>query len=176
MSFEIPYKTLTPILGEEAPYNPSEETTPKFMNGKFNELLENDKALENQINVLISNQNGVKLYTSLVQINSTFGITTSITDVYTAMPDNSIAMFIVGGTTSIYPAQFGQCVIHKSTTNRDSIEFTDATTGKKYIGTCHVNYSGGFSGWDQIVTSSMLSSLQTRVSDLETQLINSQNI
>ena len=52
MSFEIPYKTLTPILGEEAPYNPSEETTPKFMNGKFNELLANDKALENQINVL----------------------------------------------------------------------------------------------------------------------------
>lgn len=52
MSFEIPYKTLTPILGKEAPYNPSEETTPKFMNGKFNELLENDKALENQINVL----------------------------------------------------------------------------------------------------------------------------
>lgn len=52
MSFEIPYKTLTPILGTSATYNPSEETTPMFMNGKFNELLENDKALENQINVL----------------------------------------------------------------------------------------------------------------------------
>lgn len=53
MSFEIPYKTLTAILGDKAPYNPSEETTPMFMNGKFNELLENDKSLENQINVLV---------------------------------------------------------------------------------------------------------------------------
>lgn len=52
MSFELPYKTLTPILGEKATYDPKEETTPEFMNGKFEELLENDKSLKNQINVL----------------------------------------------------------------------------------------------------------------------------
>ena len=56
MSFEIPYKTLTPILGDAATYNPTIETTPKFINDKFNELLENDKALENQINVLTEKQ------------------------------------------------------------------------------------------------------------------------
>lgn len=176
MSFEIPYKTLTAILGEDAPYNPSEETTPKFMNGKFNELLENDKAIENQINVLNGNQNGVKFYTSLSQIDSSFTIATSITDVYTAMKDNSIAIYLVGGSNTVYPAQFGQCIIHKSTTNRDSIDFTDATTGNRYIGVCHVNYSGGFSGWEQIVTASMLTNLETRITDLESQLVSTQSL
>lgn len=176
MSFELPYETLTPILGDTASYDPKTETTPDFMNKKFKELLENDKASAEQINVLSGNQNGLKFYTSLTQINSSFTISTSITDIYLSMKDNSIAMFLIGGTNTVYPAQFGQCIIYKSTTNRDSIEFTDATTGKKYIGTCHVNYTGGFSGWDQIVTASMLSTIDARLTDLETQLISTQNI
>ena len=48
----LPYTTLTPILGDEAPYDPNTETTPEFMNGKFKELLENDTAIAQQINVL----------------------------------------------------------------------------------------------------------------------------
>ena len=49
---DLPHETLTLILGEEATYDPTTETTPKFMNGKFGELLENDKKLKEQINVL----------------------------------------------------------------------------------------------------------------------------
>lgn len=52
MAFELPYKTLTPILGEQATYDPTAETTPDFMNGKFNELLKNDTEIAKQINVL----------------------------------------------------------------------------------------------------------------------------
>lgn len=143
------------------------------LEGSLAEQIANNNA---QINVLSGNQNGLKFYTSLTQINSSFTISTSITDIYLSMKDNSIAMFLIGGTNTVYPAQFGQCIIYKSTTNRDSIEFTDATTGKKYIGTCHVNYTGGFSGWDQIVTASMLSTIDARLTDLETQLISTQNI
>ena len=53
----LPYETLTPILGEAATeYIPESETTPEFMNGKFAELLENDKNLDNKINVLNNNR------------------------------------------------------------------------------------------------------------------------
>lgn len=52
MAFELPYKTLTPILGEQATYDPTAETTPDFMNGKFNELLKNDTEIAKQINDL----------------------------------------------------------------------------------------------------------------------------
>ena len=55
MSFELPYETLTPILGDTASYDPKTETTPDFMNKKFKELLENDKASAEQINVLNEN-------------------------------------------------------------------------------------------------------------------------
>lgn len=48
----LPYETLTPILGDKATYDPTTETTPDFMNGKFGELLQNDKLLKDQINVL----------------------------------------------------------------------------------------------------------------------------
>lgn len=49
----LPYNTLTPILGEEATdHTPESETTPEFMNSKFNELLENDKTVANQVDLL----------------------------------------------------------------------------------------------------------------------------
>ena len=49
----LPYEQLTQILGIEASdYPPEHETTPEFMNQKFNELLVNDKELLKQINVL----------------------------------------------------------------------------------------------------------------------------
>ena len=50
MSFELPHSTLTPILGNDAPYDPKTETTPDFMNAKFEELKENDEAIARQIN------------------------------------------------------------------------------------------------------------------------------
>lgn len=51
----LPYEKLTQILGIEATdYPPEHETTPEFMNKKFNELLVNDKELLKQINVLES--------------------------------------------------------------------------------------------------------------------------
>lgn len=50
---DLPYENLTLIKGKDATeYEPNHETTPEFMNGKFSELLENDKAIKNQINVL----------------------------------------------------------------------------------------------------------------------------
>ena len=49
----LPYETLTEIKGENATeWSPEYETTPEFMNGKYNELLANDKALKQQINDL----------------------------------------------------------------------------------------------------------------------------
>lgn len=48
----LPHETLTQILGSNAPYDPTTETTPQFMNDKFAELLENDQAIKQQINVL----------------------------------------------------------------------------------------------------------------------------
>ena len=50
----LPYEKLTQILGMEATdYPPEHETTPEFMNKKFNELLVNDKELLKQINVFL---------------------------------------------------------------------------------------------------------------------------
>lgn len=47
----LPYEKLTQILGDLATeHTPESETTPEFMNGKFDELLVNDKYLYNQIN------------------------------------------------------------------------------------------------------------------------------
>lgn len=106
--------------------------------------------LVSQVSTLISSINGLKFYTSISQINSAYTITTSIVDVYTTMSGNSIAMYLVGGTTSVYPAQFGQCIIFKSASNRDMVLFTDSTTGKVYKGTCHVSFTSGFSGWTEI--------------------------
>lgn len=49
----LPYKVLTEIKGNKTTdYAPEYETTPEFMNGKFNELLKNDIELDKQINVL----------------------------------------------------------------------------------------------------------------------------
>ena len=54
----LPYEQLTQILGIEASdYPPEHETTPEFMNQKFNELLVNDKELLKQINDLIEKHN-----------------------------------------------------------------------------------------------------------------------
>lgn len=53
----LPYSKLTPILGDKATdHTPESETTPDFMNGKFTELLENDKSLDERINDLSTNK------------------------------------------------------------------------------------------------------------------------
>lgn len=60
----LPYDVLTPILGgSSTEYEPEYETSCDFMNGKFNELLENDKYLNNQINVLYNASYGSTLKT-----------------------------------------------------------------------------------------------------------------
>ena len=104
-------------------------------------------------------QNGMKLYTELTQISAGFTKDTSIVDVYTAMQNNSIAMYLIAGANTVYPFAYGQVLIYKSIQNRDSIEALDATTNKKYIGTCHSNYEGGFSGWLQIATTDITDTL-----------------
>lgn len=63
----LPYEQLTQILGIEASdYPPEHETTPEFMNQKFNELLVNDKELLKQINDCSKN----KVLTTLAEVNN----------------------------------------------------------------------------------------------------------
>lgn len=53
----LPFEKLTQIMGEQATdHTPESETTPEFMNGKFEELRQNDVYLNNQINVLNDNR------------------------------------------------------------------------------------------------------------------------
>lgn len=169
MAFNLPHSTLTPILGNDAPYEPKTETTPTFMNGKFSECLENDVALaqeinnmnngdksgslQQQINILNGKVNVNKIYTSFTQINGSGAVTTPIATLFGWMESNSIAMLEVSApNTNVYPAKYGICIIHKSNANRNSIEFVDAMTGNKYVGACHSNFASGFSGW-KLVTS-----------------------
>lgn len=66
----LPYEKLTQILGDLATeHTPESETTPEFMNGKFDELLVNDKYLYNQINVL-NYQELPSTITALSDLNS----------------------------------------------------------------------------------------------------------
>ena len=109
-------------------------------------------SLANLIKKLNDLNNGVKFYTELSQIDSTFNISTDISTVFDAMQDNSIAMYQIGGSNTIYPATYGQCVITKSTSVRNSVEFTD-TNGKHYKGAFHqttFSQNNGFSGWELI--------------------------
>ena len=109
-------------------------------------------SLANLIKKLNDLNNGVKFYTELSQIDSTFNISTDISTVFDAMQDNSIAMYQIGGSNTIYPATYGQCVITKNTSTKNSVEFTDAN-GKHYKGAFHpttFSQNNGFSGWELI--------------------------
>ena len=106
-------------------------------------------SLANLIKKLNDLNNGVKFYTELSQIDSTFNISTDISTVFDAMQDNSIAMYQIGGSNTNYPATYGQCVITKNTSVRNSAEFAD-TNGKHYKGAFHpttFSQNNGFSGW-----------------------------
>ena len=133
---------------------------------------------ENQINVLNNLNSSLKIYTSLTQINSSFDLSTPIKDIYTAMPSNSILMYEVGNnsTTTIYPNGFGVCEIKKTNTNRDSITFHDSSTNTMYAGSCHTNFTGIFSGWVKLSTATEIAALETRITDLETQLVSTQSL
>lgn len=74
----LPYNTLTPFLGDNAiEYIPEYETTLEFMNGKFAELLMNDKDLDNKINVLSLKETKI-LYVDKEQgLDTNNGLTTS---------------------------------------------------------------------------------------------------
>lgn len=109
-------------------------------------------SLANLIKKLNDLNNGVKFYTELSQIDSTFNVSTDISTVFNAMQNNSIAMYQVGVSNTIYPAAYGQCVITKNTSARNSAEFTD-TNGKHYKGVFHpttFSQNNGFSGWELI--------------------------
>lgn len=128
--------------------------------------------LKNQVNALSSQLSNINIYTSLTQINSSFTINTPIADIYNALPSPSILIYAVSGNSTVYPASYGECMIRKSASNRDSMEFTDTLSNRKYIGTCHTSIADVFSGWDELVKASSLSALEARIADLETQIIN----
>ena len=65
MAFNLPHSSLTPILGNDAPYDPKTETTPNFMNSKFQELLENDSSLAQQINNLTGKYESIDMSSKL---------------------------------------------------------------------------------------------------------------
>ena len=70
-------ETLTPLLGDNAiSYEPKYETTTEFMNGKFKELLDNDLALREQINVLkpVRNIEPIEYYNSWSAWAGAYGI------------------------------------------------------------------------------------------------------
>ncbi len=170
MAFNLPHSTLTPILGNDAPYEPKTETTPTFMNGKFSECLENDVALaqeinnmnngdksgslQQQINILNGKVNVNKIYTSFTQINGSAHETTPMDVLFGWMENNSIAILEISYMdNNVYPTGFGTCVIYKNSANKNGIEYIDTQTGERYVGSCHVNFASGFSGWRKLATS-----------------------
>lgn len=151
MSFEIPYKTLTPILGTSATYNPSEETTPMFMNGKFNELLENDKALENQINVLNADNN------------------TWLENVELKKHRKQGRYVCINNTDSPIANEFIWCTLDVYNMNEDNSIINFTIKGNLY--SCRED-DGVWGDWEPSPTLSQIQELNKRVTDLEALTIN----
>ena len=151
MSFEIPYKTLTPILGTSATYNPSEETTPIFMNGKFNELLENDKALENQINVLNADNNNW------------------LENVELKKHRKQGRYVCINNTDSPIANEFIWCTLDVYNMNEDNSVINFTINGNLY--SCRED-GGVWGDWEPSHTLSQIQELNKRITDLEALTIN----
>ena len=101
----------------------------------------------------LKDKNLPKFYTkSITQINNNFTANTEISTVFKAMEDNSIAIYSVDASNTIYPSSSGLCKIIKCNLSRNSFEFTSCL-GQKYYGVYHEETYGtdnGFSGWKLI--------------------------
>ena len=163
----LPYEKLTQILGNLATeHTPESETTPEFINGKFDELLFNDKYLYNQINVLKSVKT---IYRDFAAVNESFNQYTPIEDVISAMADYSmlIATTYRPENIGIYPSASGELIITKSIINRTKVEFI-SYTGEQYI----ANNGDRFSGFKKVVTEDMLASMREQITATQEMLVN----
>ena len=108
----------------------------------------------NKINILNGKVNVNKIYTALTQINGSAHETTPMDVLFGWMENNSIAIFEISYMdNNVYPTGFGTCVIYKNRANKNGIEYIDTQTGERYVGSCHVNFASGFSGWRKLATS-----------------------
>ncbi len=134
------HNNLTPFLGEDATeYAPEHETTTEFMNGKFQEVLDNDLWLK---------INTVKTYKSLTEINPNFTINTPVKDVILAMENNSQAMYDASG--GVYPNSWGICTINKLHNVRNNVVYYDIDTNILYTTSYHTTFNPNCD-WEKLV-------------------------
>ena len=115
----------------------------------------NFTGLEQQINVLSGNLNGFKFYKDLKEINLSFTNQTDIATICAGMKVNSIALVDVGNNTALYPTNYGFVTIYKLSDSRCRLEFSSHSNGTIAFGTWHT--SSGFTGWQQIATTTKTS-------------------
>lgn len=136
------------------------ETESKKIIGAINENKCNIDDVEEQFNTLNKKVNVKKIYTSFTQINNDCSVTTPMSTLHSLMENNSMAMLEISASDiSVYPAQYGICIIYKINSNRNGVEFVDVTNGNRYIGVCHISFENGFSGWSRIVTQEQINIL-----------------
>ncbi len=135
------HNNLTPFLGEDATeYAPEHETTTEFMNGKFQEVLDNDLWLK---------ANTVKTYKSLADINPTFTIDTPVVDVIVTMEDNSMVIYETSiSDAGVYPTIAGTIIITKQRNDRNYVQCSHPTDGVWYT-SYHV-HSNPTCSWKQL--------------------------
>ena len=128
----------------------NDDVTPDDLNRIEQGIAEN----ENKINILNGKVNVNKIYTSFTQINGSAHETTPMDVLFGWMENNSIAILEISYIdNNVYPTGFGTCVIYKNSANKNGIEYIDTQTGERYVGSCHVNFASGFSGWRKLATS-----------------------
>lgn len=90
----------------------------------------------------------MKQYKGFVSVNATYNETTPISDLITAMVDNSLLIASVdNNTASIYPSSYGTLRIVRRSNTRTMLEYADINN-KKWIAIYHA--TNGFSEWKQI--------------------------
>jgi hypothetical protein len=152
----LPYEVLTEIKGDNAiDHTPESETTPDFMNGKFNELLQNDKELYKHVvkKVEITENTDLNTLTDLNTewITGTNGVAHSCLNT----PYSSIPSFNVRNIPITYAGS--------SSYFR---QFLNSFSGEIFYRD-YDTYNKIYSNWIQVATVNMIADLQARVTNLE---------
>lgn len=162
MSFELPYETLTPILGDTASYDPKTETTPDFMNKKFKELLENDKASAEQINVL--NEKTVKSYIleQSIDLNEFKELNRELITANNTVSQNCLNTPIDG---------ISSFNVRNYSLTDTSYLFQELRSFNRHVYfRTYDSYNDVWYDWNEYATVDMIKSLETRITDLENAL------
>lgn len=157
MAFNLPFPTLTQILGNTATYDPKTETTPEFMNGKFDELLKNDTYLLQQLNKCF--------YKGSIGASMNWNTLTEPGSYL--CEDSKGENSPLNEVDSLY--QWGQVIVFQSNLALTQIYIphnNDFVFRSAYIGD-----SGSFENWkpwERLVKESRIAEIESRLTDLET--------